>query len=59
MAVSFYPGDIPAKPGVYIYRDTFGTVIYVGKAANLRRRMSQYFQPSRTDRQSPKLRSLI
>lgn len=59
MAVSFYPGDIPAKPGVYIYRDTFGTVIYVGKASNLRRRMSQYFQPSRTSRQSPKLRSLI
>ena len=59
MAVSFYPGDIPAKPGVYIYRDTFGTVIYVGKASNLRRRMSQYFQPSRVNRQSPKLRSLI
>ena len=59
MAISFYPGDIPAKPGVYIYRDTFGTVIYVGKASNLRRRMSQYFQPSRAGRQSPKLRSLI
>ena len=26
MAVSFYPGDIPSKPGVYIYRDVFGTV---------------------------------
>lgn len=59
MAVSFYPGDIPSKPGVYIYRDVFGTVIYVGKASNLRRRMSQYFQPSRVNRQSPKLRSLI
>jgi excinuclease ABC subunit C len=34
------PGDIPAKPGVYIYRDLFGKVIYVGKATNLRKRMS-------------------
>ena len=57
--ISFYPGDIPTKPGVYIYRDVFGTVIYVGKAANLRKRMSQYFQPSRETRADPKLRSLI
>lgn len=57
--ISFYPGDIPTKPGVYIYRDSFGTVIYVGKASNLRRRMSQYFQPSRETRADPKLRSLV
>lgn len=56
---AFYPGDIPSKPGVYLYRDLFGTVIYVGKARNLRRRMSQYFQPSRETRADPKLRSLI
>ncbi len=56
---NFYPGDIPQKPGCYIYRDMFGTVIYVGKASNLRRRMSQYFQPSRETRADPKLRSLI
>ena len=55
----FYPGDIPPKPGCYLYRDLFGTVIYVGKASNLRRRMSQYFQPSRETRADPKLRSLI
>jgi excinuclease ABC subunit C len=55
----FYPGDIPAKPGVYIYRDRFGKVIYVGKAANLRKRMSQYFQPSRDKRSDPKVRSLM
>ena len=57
--IIFHPGDIPARPGCYIYRDGFGTVIYVGKAANLRRRMSQYFQPSRETRADPKLRSLI
>jgi excinuclease ABC subunit C len=55
----FMPGDIPAKPGVYIYRDLFGKVIYVGKATNLRKRMSHYFQPSRDKLSDPKLRSLI
>ena len=58
-AKKFHPGDIPAKPGVYIYRDRFGTVIYVGKAANLRHRMSQYFQASRMNRADPKQRSLL
>ena len=56
---NFYPGDIPVKPGCYLYRDRFGEVIYVGKASNLRRRMSQYFQPSRERRADPKLRSLV
>ena len=55
----FRPGDIPARPGVYVYRDRFGTVIYVGKASNLRRRLSHYFQPSQARRADPKLRSLI
>ncbi len=57
--IIFHPGEIPTQPGCYIYRDAFGTVIYVGKASNLRRRMSQYFQPSRETRSDPKLRSLI
>jgi excinuclease ABC subunit C len=38
---------VPHKPGVYLHRDRFGTVIYVGKALNLRKRVSQYFQSSR------------
>ncbi len=38
---------VPHKPGIYLMRDRFGTVIYVGKARDLRRRVSQYFQPSR------------
>lgn len=56
---SFYPGDIPPKPGIYIYRDRFGKVIYVGKAKNLRKRMSSYFQASKRKTADPKLRSLI
>jgi excinuclease ABC subunit C len=38
---------LPHKPGIYLMRDRFSTVIYVGKARDLRRRVTQYFQPSR------------
>ncbi|OXN01287.1 excinuclease ABC subunit C [Bifidobacterium vansinderenii] len=38
-------GDIPAQPGVYKWRDGEGRVIYVGKAKNLRNRLTNYFQP--------------
>ncbi len=38
------PGSIPTQPGVYRFRDPRGRVIYVGKAKNLRARLSSYFQ---------------
>ncbi|MCW2759436.1 MAG: Excinuclease subunit, partial [Nocardioidaceae bacterium] len=37
-------GSIPTQPGVYRFRDPRGVVVYVGKAKNLRSRVSSYFQ---------------
>ena len=36
--------NLPKKPGCYIMRDSEGDVIYVGKAKNLKNRVSSYFQ---------------
>lgn len=38
--------EAPAAPGVYVFRGAAGRVLYVGKAANLARRLSDYFQAS-------------
>lgn len=37
-------GEIPTQPGVYRFRDAEGRVLYVGKAKNLRARLTNYFQ---------------
>lgn len=37
---------LPQRPGVYIMKDAHGTIIYVGKAVNLRRRVGSYAAPS-------------
>jgi len=38
---------LPTKPGIYLLKDARGTVLYVGKAQNLRSRVRQYWQHSR------------
>src|SRR5215472_7284162 len=38
---------IPSRPGVYLFKDKEGRIIYVGKARALRDRVRSYFQPSR------------
>ncbi len=40
------PSSIPATPGVYLYKDASGRIIYVGKARDLRRRVLSYFRPA-------------
>src|ERR687895_1294306 len=41
---------LPAKPGVYLFRDSRGDVLYVGKAKSLRPRVRSYFQASKDTR---------
>ncbi len=48
---------LPTCPGVYMHKDRLGTVIYVGKAVNLRNRVRQYFRSS--SQHSPKVRSMV
>ena len=35
---------LPANPGIYLFKDKKGTILYVGKAGNIKHRVSSYFQ---------------
>ncbi len=50
--------DLPRSPGVYIFRDSLGDVIYVGKATNLRQRVRSYFGGDDRRTVGPMLRQL-
>ena len=49
--------QLPAEPGIYIYRDSRGKILYIGKARSLRQRVRSYFQEGRP--QDPKTQHLV
>jgi excinuclease ABC subunit C len=51
--------EVPHKPGVYLMRDRFNRVIYVGKARNLHKRVSSYFLPSKLAQADLKTRAML
>lgn len=55
--ISEYAAHIPHASGCYLYRDSSHTVIYVGKAVDLKKRVGQYF--SRDNQTSKKTRQLV
>jgi excinuclease ABC subunit C len=52
---------LPSDPGVYLMKDRRGKTLYIGKAANLRNRVRQYFQPASGDTRDfvPLLESVV
>jgi excinuclease ABC subunit C len=51
--------NLPDKPGCYLMRDRDGKIIYIGKAASLRKRVQSYFRQHTRRTAQPKIRSLI
>jgi excinuclease ABC subunit C len=51
--------EVPHQPGVYLMKDRLGSIIYVGKARDLKRRVSSYFLASQKTRSNVKTRALI
>lgn len=57
MAFEFINVDYPTSPGVYLMKDCAGRIIYVGKARDLRKRLSSYFRA--IQKHTPKTRVLV
>ena len=48
--------NLPKNPGCYLFKDSKGSIIYIGKAKNLKKRVAQYFQKTL---QTPKTQALL
>jgi excinuclease UvrABC nuclease subunit len=56
--------ELPERPGVYLFRNAKGEILYIGKALNLRRRVASYFQhrarqPAKLRRMAARARSVV
>jgi excinuclease ABC subunit C len=51
--MKFTPPPLPKLPGVYIFKDAVGTILYIGKAVNLQSRVNTYFAQYTRDTTSP------
>ena len=56
-ALAAHVSGLPAAPGVYLWKDEAGTILYVGKARSLRQRVRSYLQPF--ERLDAKVRALM
>lgn len=61
MAVDHKPilSSMPQKPGVYMFVDQNGTIIYVGKAKNLKKRVSSYFAKNQSGKTTVMLKRAV
>ncbi len=52
--------QLPHRPGVYLMKDRFGSILYIGKAKDLKKRVSSYFQRGRRTRfDQPKIAAMV
>src|SRR6185503_17169635 len=51
--------DLPQKPGVYIFKDAQGLILYVGKAVKLKNRVSSYFKKDAGLDRGPRIQLMI
>ncbi|MGI6448730.1 MAG: GIY-YIG nuclease family protein [Desulfitobacteriia bacterium] len=57
LSISKMLKELPPQPGVYLMYDSLGNIIYVGKAKNLKNRVTQYFRSSKN--REPKVEEMV